>query len=306
MGAARLRVEEPRSSIRARVANVLPDRALVSAAVGTWPEGLTEVDGGGYTRSRTWRAQTQNGAVFLKEASGEGPLAMLRTEAIVYANVSGGFLPAFVGFAEDAGRAVLAIEHLGDVRWPPPYPDDVSPLFAALAQIASTTPPPELPARKRWQSRWAQVAADPEPFLGLGLCSRDWLEQSLEKLVAAEAQAEFEGDDLVHNDIYSGNVCFRRDEAIIIDWGCAVRGSRWIDVAFALLSVRAEGGTPPQLDFPDEPFFAAALSGHLAVEAPAPLPDWALPGSTLRADMTTDLRHALRWAAEGLDLPPLR
>ncbi len=83
-----------------------------------------------------------------------------------------------------------------------------------------------------------------------------------------------------------------------------MRGSRWIDVALALLSVRVEGGTPPPLDFPAEASFAAAFAGHFAVEAPAPLPDWAEPGSTLREDMAGDLAHALRWAAELFELPP--
>jgi len=285
---------------------VLPDRALVTAAVGTWPERLTPLDGGGYTRSRTWWAKTQDGSVFLKEASHEGSLAMLKREAIVYANVSGSFLPALVGFAEGEDCAVLALEYLSDVRWPPPYPDDVSPLIAALEQTSSTTPPPELPAHGKWHSRWERIAADPEPFLGLGVCSRGWLGQSLGQLTAAEARADFEGDVLVHNDVYSGNVCFRGDDAVLIDWGAAVRGSRWIDLAFALLSLRAEGGVASPLDFPDAPFFAAALSGHLAVEAPAAAPDWASPGSTLREDMKADLRHALRWAAEELELPPLR
>jgi hypothetical protein len=243
--------------------------------------------------------------VFLKEAADEGSLAMLRREAIVYANVTGNFLPALVGFADDGDRAVLALEYLSDVRWPPPYPDDVSPLFAALEQVSSTNPPSELPALGKWHSRWERIAADPEPFLGLGVCSADWLEQSLHALTAAESQASFEGDELVHNDVYSGNVCFRGEGAVLIDWGAAARGSRWIDLAFALLSVRAEGGVPPPLPFPDEPFFAAALSGHFAVEAPAPAPDWALPGSTLREDMKADLGHALRWAADELDLPPL-
>jgi hypothetical protein len=125
-------------------------------------------------------------------------------------------------------------------------PGDVSPLFAALEQASSSTPPPELPAQRR-KSRWERIADDPEPFLGLGVCSRDWLERSLDELIAAETQADFEGDELVHNDVYSGNVCFRGDGAVLIDWGAAVRGSRWIDVAFALLSVRAEGASHPRL-----------------------------------------------------------
>jgi hypothetical protein len=61
----------------------------------------------------------------------------------------------------------------------------------------------------------------------------------------------------------------------------------------------------PAVEFPGEAAFAAALAGHFALEAPAPLPAWAAPGSTLREDMTGDLAHALRWAAELLELPPL-
>jgi Phosphotransferase enzyme family len=285
---------------------VLPDRALAASAIGTPPERLTPLEAGGYTRSRTWLAQTQDGSVFLKEAADKGSLAMLRREAIVYANVSGSFLPALVGFADDGDRAVLALEYLSGVHWPPPYPDDVSPLFAALEQASAASPPPELPVHGNRHSRWERIAADPEPLLGLGVCSAGWLEQSLDGLAAAEAQADFQGGELVHNDVYSGNVCFKGDAAVLVDWGTAVRGSRWIDVAFALLSVRAEGGVLPPLDFPAEPFFAAALSGHLATEAPTAAPEWASPGSTLREDMKADLVHALRWTAEKLELQPLR
>jgi Phosphotransferase enzyme family len=143
---------------------------------------------------------------------------MLRREANVYANVSGSFLPALVGFADNGDRAVLALEYLADVHWPPPYPDDVSPLFAALEQASATTPPSELPAHGKRDSRWERIAADPEPLLGLGVCSREWLDQSLDQLTAAQKQADFEGAVLVHNDVYSGNVCFRGDDAVLIDW----------------------------------------------------------------------------------------
>jgi hypothetical protein len=168
---------------------------------------------------------------------------MLRREAIVYANVSGSFLPAFVGFADDGGRAVLALEYLTDVRWPPPFPSDVSPLFAALEQASSTTPPPELPAHRRWESRWKRIADDPEPFLGLGACSPDWFERSLERLIAAETQADFEGNELVHNDVYSGNVCFRGDCAILIDWGRSTRLP--VDRCRVRTSERARRGRRP-------------------------------------------------------------
>jgi Phosphotransferase enzyme family len=282
-----------------------PDPDLVHEALGTTPVAWRRVDTGGYTRSRAWRVDTPDGCLFVKEAEDEGSLSMLRREATVYHHVTGSFLPTFAGFADHGGRALLAIELLEDVHWPPPYPADTMPLFAALEQVAAAAVPAELPARGPRRSRWAQVAADPEPLLGLGLCSRAWLDRSLGTLIAAEATAVFEGDELVHNDVYSGNVGFVPGGAILVDWGAAVRGSRWIDVAFALLSVRVEGGSVPAVDFPGEAAFAAALAGHFAVEAPAPLPEWAEPGSTLREDMAGDLAHALRWAAEGLELPPL-
>lgn len=255
--------------------------------------------------SRAWRAETREGPVFVKEAADEGSVTMLRREALVYSSVSGPFLPTLVGFADAGDRAVLAVEYLIDARWPPPYPDDVSPLFAALARIARTPPPGELPAQQKRWSRWRRIADDPEPFLALGLCSREWLATSLDTLIAAESGADFEGDALVHNDVYSGNVGFTARGAVLVDWGAAVRGSSWIDVAFALLSVRVEGGAAPPVDFPDEGSFASALAAHCAVEATAPLPDWADPSSTLRADMAGDLAHALRSTADLLELAPL-
>ena len=124
-------------------------------------------------------------------------------------------------------------------------------------------------------------------------------------LISAEGDADYTGEHLVHNDVYSGNVAFVGDRAVLVDWGASVKGSRWTDVAFAVLSVRVEGGRTPAVDLPNEGAYAASLAGHFALEAPKPLPEWAPPGSTLREDMAGDLVHALRWAAETLELPPL-
>ena len=282
-----------------------PDPDLLASALGSTPSRCAPLAHGGYTRSRTWRVETTSGSFFVKEAADDGSLHMLRREALVYRTVDGSFLPGFVGFADAGDRALLAVEFLDDARWPPPYPEDVAPLFEALELVAATTPPPDLPAHGPWLSRWERIATDPEPFLDLGLCSREWLEASIDTLIGSEAHVVFEGDDLVHNDVYSGNVGFTRRGAVLVDWGAALRGSRWTDLAFALLSVRVEGATIPRIDFPSEAQFAAAIAGHFALEAPAPLPEWAEPESTLREDMAGDLAHALRWVAELLELPPL-
>lgn len=223
-----------------------PDLDLLAQALDGEPTSWDPVNTGGYTRSRAWHVQTADGPVFVKEAEDAGSLHMLRREAVVYRGVRDSFLPAFVGFADSGERALLAIEYLTDAIWPPPYPDDVAPLFDALRLVAASEPPAEVPAQRPRRPRWEEVSSDPEPLLELGLCSREWLTRSLDTLVEAESKADFTGSALVHNDIYSGNVAFSERRALFVDWGAAVRGSPWIDVAFALLSLRVEGATRPR------------------------------------------------------------
>jgi len=231
---------------------------------------------------------------------------MLRREALVYAEVRGPFLSSFVGFADSGERALLAIAFLDDAHWPPPYPNDVAPLFEALESIARSAPPAALPAERPNQPQWKRIAADPEPFLALELCSRDWLTRSIDVLIEAEGRVAVEGADLVHNDIYSANVAFRPQSAVLVDWGAAVRGSRWSDVAYSVLSVRVEGGTLPEsVTIPGEDALAATIAGRFAVLAPGPLPAWADPRSSFLEDIAGDLGHALQWTTELLQLPPL-
>lgn len=281
-----------------------PDGELLTAALGREPLRWEPVETGGYTRSRTCRVETAGGQVFAKQADDQGSLQMLRRESLIYEGTRGSFLPGFVGFADSGERALLAIEFVDGAHWPPPYPTDLAPLEAALEDVAAADPPAELPAAWAWESRWERVAADPQPFLALGLCSPAWLEASVDRLIAAEKEADFKGEHLVHNDLYAANIAFRSGRALFVDWGAAVRGSRWTDVALAHLSVRVESG-PPLPTPPDAIPFVAAFAGHFAVEAPAPLPEWADPSSTLRQDMKGDLVHALQWCVEALDLPPL-
>ncbi len=228
-----------------------PDLELVATALGARPRSFEHVSVGGYTRSERWRVATADGHAFVKQAEDEGSLHMLRREATVYQHVHGPFLPGYVGFADSGDRAVLAIELLEGAHWPPPYPEDVSPLFAALEQVAATPAPVAACPRSAQPRRWELIAENPTPLLGLGLCSREWLEQALPVLICGRGRCVVEGDELVHRDVYSGNVAFVGDRAVLVDWGACVQGSRWTDVAFAVLSVRVEGGVAPALDFPE-------------------------------------------------------
>lgn len=250
--------------------------------------------------------------VFVKTAAGDAAGA-LRHEARVLTWLEhqgqSDLGPRLLDFT-DGERATLVVEDLSAAHWPPPYPADTDPLFAALDELAKVDAPADLDALETWGagdgSKWAGVAADPASFLRLGVCSAAWLERNVGALIEAERRVDLRGDALVHNDVYSGNVCFIGDRAILVDWATTVRGNPALDVAFAIVSVLAEGGRlPSRRLLLDEGPWAARLAGHNAVEASAPLPDWADPTSTLREDQLTDLRVALLWAVRLLGLEPL-
>jgi hypothetical protein len=275
----------------------------INGALGKDAANWEPVVGGGYTRQAKWRVRFADGSTaFVKAAHEEPSSSALRREVGVYKSVDGPFLPRLIGALDDGAIVVLAVEDLADAHWPPPYPGDVRPLFEALDAVAATPAPDGLRVWSVARSNWREIAENPEPFLALGLCSGAWLEQVAESLVEAESRVSWAGDDFVHYDVYSGNVCFVGPRALLVDWDTAGRGNRWVDVAFALLNIRVEGARLPDVGLPQEGDYAALLSGHFAGEAPAPLPDWA-EGSSLREDMVADLRHALEWSADALGLP---
>ncbi|MEX2211208.1 MAG: hypothetical protein WD689_05535 [Gaiellaceae bacterium] len=261
---------------------------------------------GGYTRASRFRARFADGSsAFVKAADDDLVLRMLRREITVYESVAGGFLPRVLEAADEGSRAYLVLEDLGEAHWPPPYPPDTRPLLAALEEVAAAPPPPPLPRlREPERGAWAAVAEDPEPLLRLGVCSRDWLEAAVEQLAVAEASVPYAGEELVHYDVWSGNLCFAERGVVLVDWSEARIGNGRLDVALALLSIRAEGGRPPELETPDEAGLAAYAAGVAASGATAPLPDWAAHDATLREDQRGDLVHALRWAAGTLGISP--
>jgi aminoglycoside phosphotransferase (APT) family kinase protein len=142
--------------------------------------------------------------------------------------------------------------------------------------------------------------------LAHGLFSSAWLQKAQPVLDAAESFALLAGDDFVHDDVWAGNVCYATRGAILIDWPSASIGDRRIDLAYALLSIRAEGSTPPPVDFPDEAAYAALLAGSSAFHAAQPVNPLIRHESVLRAGWLHDLEYALDWASELLQLSPWR
>jgi thiamine kinase-like enzyme len=133
--------------------------------------------------------------------------------------------------------------------------------------------------------------------------SAAWLEGCLPELIAAESRARLDGDDFLHDDVWHGNVCYTDRGAVLIDWASASIGDRRLDLAYALLSIRAAGATPPTVEFDDEAAYAALLAGSNAYNAAQPVDESIMRASTLREGWLHDLRYGLVWVADLLGLP---
>src|SRR3954451_21046991 len=152
-------------------------RERVEAIVGQQVVGLEEIPGaGGYTPALRRIATLADGTtVFVKAAVNELTAGWLQAEQRAYTALGdASFLPRLVGGDDE----VLVLEDLRGAHWPPPWRDgDLDLALATLADAAAHTPPDDLPdleATAGYQLRlWQKVAARPEPFLGLGLCTRD-------------------------------------------------------------------------------------------------------------------------------------
>ena len=254
----------------------------------------------GYAMNEHWVVVLGNGErAFVKVGHIDPSPEWLRRERQVHEVVSGSFKPDLLGF-DDGDSPLLVLEYLADGWWPPPWREnDVDAVRAALDEVAAAELTGELPrlVDAPWPN-WAAVADDPEPYLGLRVCSREWLDGALPALVDASVNAPLEGDSLVHCDVRSDNLCIRRGRAILVDWNHARVGNPAFDLAFWLPSLRLEGGPPPESFGVDElaPFVAGFFAALAGLPRPAGAP-------SVREFQRAQLEVALPWACSALGLP---
>jgi thiamine kinase-like enzyme len=234
--------------------------------------------------------------------------ALRREKRIYDALGDRSFLPRVLGW-DDGGEPnspVLVLEDLSAAHWPPPWEAGQVNTVRDAAEAVWACHVPDLPRVAEEASLfdgWVNVAADPAPFLSLGLATEKWLDAALPTLLAVDGPAAVAGDALLHCDLRSDNLCLRPEtgRAVLIDWNHASLGSPRLDLGAWLPSLEAEGGPAPETLLPDAGDIAAVLAGYFASRAGLPiLPE--LP--RVREIQTTQARTALPWAARSLDLPP--
>ncbi len=130
---------------------------------------------------------------------------------------------------------------------------------------------------------------------------RAWLERALPELLEAEASGvvEASGDQLLHLDVRSDNLCFDGDRTLLIDWNWACLVNPKLDVAAWLPSLHAEGGPRSDEILPDEPGMAAVMSGFFAFNAGLPVGD---ASARVRALQLGPLRTAPPWTVRAIGL----
>ena len=261
---------------------------------------------GGYSTARRLIVTCADGtSVFVKGSTDARTATWLRTEYGIYSQVQAPFLPTLYAWEDDGSSPFLVLEDLSGAVWQAPWTmARVMQVLATLRQVA-VTPPPEglgsLEERRTGWSGWAQVAQDPAPFLRLGLCSASWLASTINALVAAEAGVQLAGEELVHCDVRSDNLCFVRGRVVLVDWNWACHGNSTVDVAAWLPSLHLEGGPLPESILPEQPHLAALISGYFAARAGLPVGQ---ASAQIRAIQLAQLRVALPWVVRALGLQP--
>jgi thiamine kinase-like enzyme len=266
---------------------------------------LDRIKSRGYTTAFHAVAVLDDGrTAFVKAGTEEVTSGFVREEIAVYRAVRGAFMPTFHG-ADEGDPPVLVLEDLSNCFSAPPWTARrIAAVLELIDELRATPAPLELPSAERyradWTGRWERIATDPEPFLALGLCSREWLHDALPALAAAAKAAPLGGDVLVHTDIRSDNLAFVDGRAKLVDWNWASAGDPKLDLACWLPSLHAEGGPPPEALMPEGGAeLAAMLAGVWGANAGLPPPPTA---PDVRAAQLAQLRVALPWAARELGL----
>lgn len=276
----------------------------VTRAAARAPARWTRVVGGGYTPAERWVVEFDDGArAFAKIGTTVLVEGWLRREHRAYAEIAGHFMPQMLGWSDGSPPALL-LEDLTDARWPPPWDAGLVQRGLAMLQAVGSISCPEwaTPVHTQTQifSGWSHIAADPDPFLGLGLVTRSWLLAALPTLIAHERPPELDGDALLHFDVRSDNMCFTSDRAMLVDWNAVGRGNPLFDLAAWLPSLSFEGGPAPEDVSVEAGVFAPALAGYFCSRAPQP---GIRDAPHVRRVQLEQATTSLPWAARWLGLP---
>lgn len=258
----------------------------------------------GFTSACRGVAQLSNGSsVFVKAATDKLTAAWLRTEHKMY-GLAASFMPSMLGWYDDGIEStMLLLEDLSEAFRPPPWTERmVEAVLAELATVRRTKAPAGLPSLNSMREilvGWRKVAEAPAQFLALGLCSQEWLNKTLPALIEAEDAADLTGDELLHFDVRSSNLCFHNGKVVLTDWNWACVGNGALEAIHWFPNLQLDGGPVKEAVIIAQPQLVALMTGYWASRAGLPAPEI---GSKLRQAQLAQLKVILPWCVSALNL----
>ncbi|MEX2395273.1 MAG: class I SAM-dependent methyltransferase [Actinomycetota bacterium] len=270
---------------------------LLGSRPASWRRGE-----GGYSIADRWSLSLEDGRkVFAKMAPTNDLAVGVRDEYRHMSMVDADFRCEIVAY-EDAERPLLLLEDLSHAHWPPPWePGEIERVRTTLERIwgLDASRLSDASRLKVMFDHWNQIADDRSGFLSLGLVSPEWLDRNVDALRDAARGIRFDGDDFLHMDVRSDNLCISDDRVVFVDWNHAVRGRRELDLAGWLPALRLEGGPLPEEIERGLGPQAAGICGYFGWWAPQPIS----PGApTVRRFQLRQLRITLPWACRELGI----
>ncbi|WP_434446331.1 phosphotransferase family protein [Lentzea sp. E54] len=203
-------------------------RAAVQAHTG--PVIKAENSSAGRNSAFSSSLTTAGGRVFCKGGRTEGAQAIMhRNEAAVNPFLPENLAPRLLWHVEQDGWLLLGFEHVSGQHadLSPGSPD--LPLVVDAVRTISTITPPDTP-RRMIADHWRTALA--------GGTTGEW---------AARAPLHMRGETVVHSDLNPLNILVG-DTARVVDWAWWRVGAAWIDPAFVVVRLVAEGHTPTQAE----------------------------------------------------------
>jgi hypothetical protein len=254
----------------------MPNRSdlnRVADALGASVGDCTAVSGGFSPAARGVANLADGRSVFVKVGTNPWTVDAIRQEARVYDHLQGSFLVSPLAFLP-GDRPILVLPDLSHGRRAPPWlPGDVEAVRRTLTEVSGASCElelSELADQDESFRSWQKIAADPGPFLSLGLCTAQEFDAAIDRITEAELAFELAGDSLLHLDLRSDNLFLFEDHVVLVDWNWACRGNPLVDLAFWAPSLGMEGGPLPDVLLPDAPEAAASVSGFFAHGATLP------------------------------------
>ncbi len=206
----------------------------------------TETPTGGRNSELAVTLTTDSGRVFCKGITTGSSLAVQhRNEITVSPFLPERLAPRLLWHLDVGGWLLLGFEHVsGQHADLSPDSPDLPAIAEAVDEISRTAPPPASVAQRVISMQWTR-AMKTETELPPPADADPWSTANAERLVswASRAPDHMGGDHLIHSDLNPANLLIS-DRAQVIDWAWWRTGAAWIDSAFLVIRLIAEGHDP--------------------------------------------------------------